>query len=153
PPVRSCRTTAHRLRHDARKARTGRRSAPCTARAARPRSHGGPRERARRGRRQLAVRTARASHGLYPHAEDRRRRRPGRQAADDDHVAGGRAVSEVLLEPMEEPKGSAGVVERRVRDLLEQYVRLAGAGLEEVGPGLLRLTLPATEAHAFGGRT
>lgn len=62
-------------------------------------------------------------------------------------------MSEVLLEPMEEPKGSAGVVERRVRDLLEQYVRLAGAGLEEVGPGLLRLTLPATEAHAFGGRT
>lgn len=62
-------------------------------------------------------------------------------------------MNEALPKPVEEPKGSPGFVDRRAMELLRDYARLAGARLDDVAPNLLRLTLPSTEAAAFGGRT
>jgi hypothetical protein len=49
-----------------------------------------------------------------------------------------------------EPEGD--VVDRRIRGLLDEYVRLTGARLDVLEPMLLRLTLPPSEVDAFRGR-
>lgn len=54
-------------------------------------------------------------------------------------------------QPTNAPVASS-IVDGTVRALLEEYVRLTGARLDDLAPSLLRLRLPAREAAAFRGR-
>jgi hypothetical protein len=46
----------------------------------------------------------------------------------------------------------SGIVDKRIRALIDEYTRLTGANLEPLGHNLLRFTVPRSDAEAFGGR-
>jgi hypothetical protein len=51
------------------------------------------------------------------------------------------------------PAADEALVEPRVRELLNRYVALSGAGLAEMAPQLYQLTVPTADVGAFAGRS